>query len=90
MSLDWDVRALEPKTCSTTVVEGNRTEVVINNRFPPYLERSGDMPYMLETGLLEEIKPTAEEDKTVSEYHEQVTEALLESLRMQDTLRRRT
>ena len=35
---------------------------------------------MLETGLLEELKPGEGDDKPVAEYHGQVTDALFEAL----------
>jgi hypothetical protein len=76
-NLDWDVRALDPKIRSATEHSDGRLEIVINNQFPVYKQRNGDLVYMLETGLLEELKPSGdEEDKTVPEYYEQVTEAL--------------
>jgi hypothetical protein len=80
MSLDWDVRVLDPKTRSTTDHVNGRVEIIINKVFPLYVERNGDMAYMLETGLLEELKPGSEDDKTVAEYHREVTEALHEAL----------
>lgn len=76
MSADWDVRALDPRIRSSTVDENGRREIVINNRFPTYKERKGDLLYMLETGLLEELKPGEHEDKTVAEYSDQANQAL--------------
>lgn len=81
LTLDWDVRALDPKTRSATVEENGRTEIVINSQFPAYRQRSGDLLYMLETGLEEELKPSGDqEDKTVEEYHRQVADALYVAL----------
>ena len=37
---------------------------------------------MLETGLLEELKPGEGDDKPVDEYRDQVTDALFEALTM--------
>lgn len=80
MSLDWDVRALDPKIRSATPDENGHAEIVINNRYPLYKQRNGDLPYMLETGLLEQLKPGGGDDKSVAEYHEQVAEALYYAL----------
>jgi hypothetical protein len=49
---------------------------VINKEYPLYKQRGGDLLYMLETGLLEEMKPGPDEDKTVEEYHSVLNEAL--------------
>jgi hypothetical protein len=78
-SLDWDVRALDRKIRSVTEVRNGRTEIIVNKLYPLYVERDGDLPYMLETGLLEELKPGEGDDKTVAEYHDQVTDALFEA-----------
>lgn len=77
LGLDWDVRALDPAIRSARALESGRIEIIINSRYPLYRRRSGDLEYMLETGLLEQLKPGPEEDLTVDEYHEQLVEALL-------------
>lgn len=53
---------------------------MINNRYPLYLERGGDLPYMLETGLLEEMKPSDDEERPVAEYLDEVCEAVFVAL----------
>jgi hypothetical protein len=76
-AVDWDVRALDAKIRSATEQTKGRVEIVINSQYPAYKLRAGDMVYMLETGLLEELKPGHDDDeKTVSEYTEQASEAL--------------
>lgn len=79
-AIDWDVRPLDPRIRSATESQNGRVEIVINNRYPLYLERKGDLPYMLETGLLEEMKPSDDEERPVGEYHEEVCQALYEAL----------
>jgi hypothetical protein len=73
---DWDVRALDPSIRSARSSELGRPEVVINCNFPLYRERRGDVLYMLETGLLEELKPPPGEEKTVDEYHAELNAAI--------------
>ncbi|MBA2741594.1 MAG: hypothetical protein H0U46_06240, partial [Actinobacteria bacterium] len=76
LNLDWDVRSLDPSIRSARAVDGGRTEIVINSRYPLYRRRNGDLEYMLETGLLEQLKPGADEELLVEEYHDQLVEAL--------------
>lgn len=76
VGLDWDVRSLDPSIRSARALDGGRVEIVINSRFPLYRRRSGDLEYMLETGLLEQLKPGPDEELTVEEYHEQLVDAL--------------
>ncbi len=76
VGLDWDVRSLDPSIRSARAPEGGRLEIVINSRYPLYRRRSGDLEYMLETGLLEQLKPGPDEEMTVDEYHEQLVDAL--------------
>ena len=76
LALDWDVRALDPRIRSARAMDNGRTEIVINSRFPLYRRRGGDLAYMIETGLLEQLKPAADEEMTVDEYHDQLGEAL--------------
>jgi hypothetical protein len=62
-----------PEIRSATEQASGRVEIVINSQYPVYKLRGGDML----TGLLEELKPGRdEEEKTVYEYAEQVSEAL--------------
>ena len=75
LGLDWDVRSLDPSIRSARAVDG-RVEIVINSRFPLYRRRGGDLEYMIETGLLEQLKPGTDEELTVDEYHDQLVDAL--------------
>lgn len=75
-SLDWDVRWLDPKIRSATEVEEGRTEIVINNQFPLYKQRGGDLLYMLETGLREELKSGGTEEVTAIELEDHANEAI--------------
>lgn len=79
-AVEWDVRALDPRIRSATEEQDGRAEIVINSRYPLYRERAGDLPYMLETGLLEELKPSGEDERPVPEYLEEVWHALYEGL----------
>ena len=81
-TLDWDVRALDSRIRSATEIENGRTEIIVNKKYPLYVERDGDIAYMLETGLMEELKPSEDDDKAVGEYHDQLTDALFEALSM--------
>ena len=42
-SLDWDVRVLDPKVRSGTENQNGRTEIIVNKRYPLYVERGGDL-----------------------------------------------
>jgi hypothetical protein len=75
--LEWDVRSLDPRIRSARTIESGRSEIIINNRYPLYRQRRGDLLYMVETGLLEELR--LEEDgaeRRVDEYHEQIVAAM--------------
>lgn len=76
LRLDWDVRPLDPHLRSAREIEGGRTEIVINSRYPLYRRRGGDLLYMLETGLLEQLKPDPAEDVGADNYHDQFVDAL--------------
>jgi hypothetical protein len=70
-------RSLDPSIRSAArAVDGGRVEIVINSRYPLYRRRAGDLEYMLETGLLEQLKPGPGEEMTIDEYHEQLVDAL--------------
>lgn len=79
---------LDPKIRSATRDTNGRTEIIINKQYPLYIEREGDDAYMLETGLLEQLKPGEGDDKPVVEYHDQVTDAVFEALSMTGKSRR--
>ena len=67
-------------------MESGKLEVVINCNFPLYRERAGDFLYMLETGLLEELKTSPDdEDKSVEDYHRELNEALRLAMSYKDT-----
>ena len=76
VEVDWDVRALDPHIRSAHAVESGRTEIIINSLYPLYRMRRGDLYYMVETGLLEQLRPTSDEEKSAEEYFEQVVEAV--------------
>jgi hypothetical protein len=78
--VEWDVRALDPHIRSATVVDNSRVDIVINSRYPAYRQRAGDLQYMVETGLLETLKPDAGEERSVDDYHQDVTDALFLAL----------
>lgn len=76
LALDWDVRALDSRIRSARAMDNGRTEIVINSQYPLYRRRGGDLAYMIETGLLEQLKPGADQEMTVEEYHDQLGESL--------------
>jgi hypothetical protein len=78
--LDWDVRALDPRIRSDRAADAGRVEVVINSRYPLYRRRGGDLEYMLETGLMEQLKPGPGDELAVEQYHEQLVDALSAAL----------
>ena len=76
VALDWDVHALDQRIRSARAMDNGRTEIVINSQYPLYRRRGGDLAYMIETGLLEQLKPDADDEMTVDEYHDQLGESL--------------
>jgi hypothetical protein len=79
--VDWDIRPLDPKIRSAVLLEAGRAEVIINNTFPLYIHRHGDLLYLIETGLLEELRPTEPHDKTVEELLVEFNDAVYRAAR---------
>jgi len=70
-----------------TVLEDGVRTVVINSRYPLYLERRGDVWYQLETAAREICK--AEEATSVAEYEKRVNDILLTALQLRARRRRK-
>jgi hypothetical protein len=81
------VRPLDPKVRSMTVLEDGVRTVVINSRYPLFLERRGDMWYQLETAAREICK--AAEPTSVAEYEKRVNDIVLTALQLRASRRRR-
>jgi hypothetical protein len=69
------IRSLGPSLRSTTVVEDGTRVVVINSRYPLFLERRGDIWYQLETAAREVCR--AAEGASVAECEGRVNEITL-------------
>jgi len=69
------IRSLDPSLRSTTVIEDGTRVVVINSRYPLFLERRGDIWYQLETAAREVCR--AAEGASVAEYEGRVNEIIL-------------
>ena len=69
------IRALEPRTRSTTAVEDGVRMIVINSNYPLFKERHGDVWYQLETAIRELC--AAEESSSVEDYEQRVSELIL-------------
>jgi Histidine kinase-, DNA gyrase B-, and HSP90-like ATPase len=81
------VRPLDPRVRSMTVLEDGVRTVVINSRYPLFLERRGDVWYQLETAVREVCK--AAEGANVAEYEKRVNDILLTALQLRASRRRR-
>lgn len=81
------VRPLDPRVRSMTVVEDGMRTVVINSRYPLFLERRGDVWYQLETAAREICK--AAEPSSVVEYEKRVNDIVLTALQLRARRRRR-
>jgi hypothetical protein len=81
------VRALDPRVRSMTVLEDGVRTVVINSRYPLFLERRGDVWYQLETAAREICK--AAEAASVAEYEKRVNDIVLTALQLRASRRRR-
>jgi hypothetical protein len=81
------VRPLDPKVRSMTVLEDGVRTVVINSRYPLFLERRGDIWYQLETAAREICK--AAEPTSVAEYEKRVNDIVLTALQLRASRRRR-
>jgi hypothetical protein len=81
------VRPLDPRVRSMTVIEDEVRTVVINNRYPLFLERRGDVWYQLETAAREICK--AAEVSNVVEYEKRVNDIVLTAMQLRVRRRRR-
>jgi len=81
------LRALDPRVRSMTVLEDGMRTVVINSRYPLFVERRGDVWYQLETAAREICKVA--EAANVAEYEKRVNEILLTALQLRASRRRR-
>jgi hypothetical protein len=80
------VRRLDPRTRSALVEEEGIRRIVINNAYPLYEVRRGDLWYQLETALREVCVTIPE--ATVPEFERKVNELMLVSLALADRRRR--
>ncbi len=81
------IRPLDSRVRSMTVLEDGVRTVVINNRYPLFLERRGDVWYQLETAAREICK--AAEATSVAEYEKRVNDIVLTALQLRASRRRR-
>lgn len=81
------IRPLDPRVRSMTVLEDGVRTVVINSRYPLFLERRGDVWYQLETAAREICK--AAEPTSVAEYEKRVNDIVLTALQLRASRRRR-
>ena len=81
------IRPLDPRVRSMTVLEDGVRTVVINNRYPLFLERRGDVWYQLETAAREICQ--AAEATSVAEYEKRVNDIVLMALQLRASRRRR-
>jgi len=81
------IRQLDPRVRSMTVLEDGVRTVVINSRYPLFLERRGDVWYQLETAAREICK--AADAANVAEYEKRVNDIVLTALQLRASRRRR-
>jgi hypothetical protein len=81
------VRPLDPRVRSMTALEDGVRTVVINSRYPLFIERRGDVWYQLETADREICK--AAEMGSVAEYEKRVNDIMLTALQLRSRRRRR-
>lgn len=81
------IRQLDPRVRSMTVLEDGVRTVVINSRYPLFLERRGDVWYQLETAAREICKSA--EANSVAEYEKRVNDIVLAALQLRASRRRR-
>jgi len=81
------IRQLDQRVRSMTVLEDGVRTVVINSRYPLFLERRGDVWYQLETAAREICK--AAEATSVAEYEKRVNDIVLTALQLRASRRRR-
>jgi len=83
---DIVIRHLDPRVRSQTIFEGDVKQVVINARYPLYVERRGDIWYQLETAVWEICKSI--EGASVAEYERRVNEVLLVAFQLRQRRRK--
>lgn len=81
------IRSLDPRVRSMTVLEDGVRSVVINSRYPLFIERRGDVWYQLETAAREICK--AADAASVVEYEKRVNDIVLAALQLRASRRRR-
>jgi hypothetical protein len=81
------IRPLDPRVRSMTALEDGVRTVVINSRYPLFLERRGDVWYQLETAVREICK--AAEVGSVDDYEMRVNDIILMALQLRSSRRRR-
>jgi Histidine kinase-, DNA gyrase B-, and HSP90-like ATPase len=81
------IRPFDPRVRSMTVLEDGTRTIVINNRYPLFIERRGDVWYQLETAAREVCR--AAEPASVAEYEKRVNDILLTALQLRASRRRR-
>ncbi len=81
------IRPLDPRVRSMTVLEDGVRTVVINSRYPLFIERRGDVWYQLETAAREICKVA--ETASVAEYEKRVNDIVLTALQLRASRRRR-
>jgi hypothetical protein len=81
------VRSLDPRVRSMTVLEEGVRTVVINSRYPLFIERHGDVWYQLETAAREICKVA--ETASVAEYEKRVNDIVLTALQLRASRRKR-
>jgi hypothetical protein len=81
------VAALDPSIRSRMVVEDSTNWIVVNSRYPLFIERGGDVLYQVETAVRELCR--AVEGLTVAEYEKRIEELLDTVFKLRRTRRRR-
>ena len=80
------VRPLDPSIRSQLLIEEGAALVVINSRYPLFLERKGDIWYQLETAAREICKTI--EGVTLAEYERRVNEIMWLAFQLRQRRRR--
>ncbi len=81
------LRPLDPRVRSMTVLGDGVRTVVINTRYPLFVERRGDVWYQLETAAREICKVA--DQGSVAEYEKRVNDIVLTALQLRAGRRRR-
>lgn len=81
------IAALDPTIRSRLVIEAGTTWIVVNSRYPLFVERGGDVLYQVETAVREICRTI--EGITVAEYERRIEELLNTIFRLRRPKRRR-